>query len=346
MHAITRKITFLAINPINIDEEKEKVMKDSDYNPYFKYSSQNYDLDLIEEELNSVEDHESILGDIIKEKKEYFIDKCEMLKAIGTPRFNIFSKKVYGFPQKTTLEKSAEFLSIKSQEEEKTLNSSQTVNRLQAEINHYGFDYSVSERDMSASAAVLVGQKKIFIKNNKTFSENFVKRLTIHEIGTHVLRAENGRRQPFALFISGFPKYLATEEGLAVVNEERFNLLNNANLKNYAGRAIGVKMAHENSFSELYQFLLKYFEPNTAFRLTLRVKRGICDTSKKGGCTKDYVYIEGYFRVKEFLKTNSINKLYWGKIGLEHVDLIKDIPGLNPPKFLPKNQTFKNLFSF
>ncbi len=347
LQRIINPVSFFDVNPLNIDTEKELVMKDPDYDPYFIYPEPKFDFDRVQDMLHSVEEHDSPLGELIHKKRNLYIDKCEMLRSRGSPKFTVFAKKVYGLPSMDVLERAIGFLSLESERFPKTLSSLKTSHMLQAEVNHYGFDYSVRLKNMSASAMVLVAKKRIYVKDRFTFSENFVKRLVIHEIGTHVLRAENGREQPFMIFFHGLPNYLPTEEGLAVVNEERFGLLNNENLKNYAARAIAVSMAMSKRFSEIYNYFLEFFSPSTAFRLALRAKRGIADTSRPGGCPKDYVYIDGYVRVKEFLeKGGDINRLFVGKIGVEHVPLVDEIHGLSKPRYLPKNQSFKSLLSF
>ncbi|MBW2971699.1 DUF1704 domain-containing protein [Candidatus Woesearchaeota archaeon] len=347
LQRIINPVSFFDVNPLNLDEEKEEVFKDPDYNPYFIYGEPPFDFDKVQEELHSVDEHDSPLGHVLDKKRELFIDKSEMLRNRGAPKFSVFARKVYGLPSRRVLENSVSFLSLESETEQKTVPSNKAVHLVRAEVKHYGFDYEVSAKNMSASAMVLVAKRKIFVKDRFFFSDNFVRRLILHEIGTHVLRAENGREQPFMIFFHGFPDYLATEEGLAVVNEERFGLLNNENLKNYAARAVAVQMAMSKSFSEIYSYLLGFFNQATAFRLATRAKRGIADTSKPGGCPKDYVYIDGYLKVKDYLaKGGSLSALYTGKVGVDHVGWMKEVPGLVTPKYLPKNQSFKSLLSF
>ncbi|MBW2965116.1 flavohemoglobin expression-modulating QEGLA motif protein [Candidatus Woesearchaeota archaeon] len=347
LQKVINPVSFFDVNPLNLDSEKEIVLKDPDYNPYFIYSTTPFDFEQVQKQLASIDEHESALGELLNDKRNLFIDKCEMLKSRGSDKFTVFSKKVYGLPSRAVLDRAVSFLSLESENEEKVISSRKAVNMIQAEVRHQGFDYEVSSRQMSASAMVLVSKKRIYVKDNSMFSENYVRRLMIHEIGTHVLRAENGKDQPFMIFFHGFPNYLSTEEGLAVVNEERFGLLNNENLKNYAARAIAVKMAMSKSFSEIYNYLRQFFPDSTAFKITARAKRGLADTSRPGGCTKDYVYISGYMKVKKYLDNGgSLDALYAGKVGVEHIDRIKGVQNLSRPRFLPKNQTFKSLLSF
>jgi uncharacterized protein (TIGR02421 family) len=340
-------VTFFDVNPLNLDSEKALVLKDPNYNPYFIYPDTGFDFDDVQDKLDAIDEHESPLGKLMHDKRNLFIDKCEMLKYRGSSRFTTFCKKVYGIPTNKVLEHAGTLLNIEPDKEDKRMTSAQAASLIQAEVNHYGFDYTVHTKPMATSAMVLVAKKKILVKDNYQFSDNFIRRLIIHEIGTHVLRAENGKEQPFQIFFHGFPNYLATEEGLAVYNEERFGLLSNDTLRDYAARCIAVQMALTCSFSDIYNYLLEFFPPSTAFKLTTRAKRGLGDTSKPGGCTKDYIYIDGYLKVKNYLDNGgSLNLLYFGKVGLEHLKFLQDIPGLSRPRFMPQNQSFKSLLSF
>lgn len=347
LHEATRKISFLAINPSNIDEEKRKVSADENYNPQFRYGKLTHDPDAIEEELNTVEDHDSVLGSLFAQKRNLFIDKCEMLRRIGTPQFSVFARKVCGFPKDSTLTRAAELMSLEPQNEKAVVSAAQAVNLIQAELIHYGFAYTVKQKEMSSLAAVSVVDQCVFIRKDAQFSRRFIQRLIVHEIGTHVLRAENGRAQPFQMFFSGFPFYLATEEGLAVINEERFGLLTAETMRLYAARAIAVKMAQDHSFSNVYKYFLQRVGDDAAFKLALRVKRGLADTSRPGGFPKDFVYLEGYLAVKKFLEERgSLQDLYCGKIGIDHVSALKEAGVLSRPRFLPKNQSFIDLTNF
>jgi uncharacterized protein (TIGR02421 family) len=347
LHEATRKISFLAINPSNIDEEKAKVFADENYEPQFRYSTLTQNLDIVEDDLNAVDDHDSLFGSFISEKRDIFIDKCEMMRRIGSPKFTSFARKVCGAPKESTLSRAAELLTLGGVEEKSVISSAQAVNLLRAEVMHYGFNYKVKEKAISSLAAVSVADQCVFIRKGASFSERYIRRLIAHEIGTHILRAENGREQPFLMFMSGFPNYLSTEEGLAVWNEERFGLLTNETMRLYAARSIAVKMAKTKSFSSIYKFFKESFDKDASFKLALRVKRGLSDTSKRGGFPKDFVYLEGYLAVKEFLAAGgSLNELYWGKVGVDHIPSLRELDGISSPRFLPKNQTFMTLSNF
>lgn len=355
LHTILNNANFFEVNPSNIEDERKKFFEDPSYNPVFQYPELPVDPEMVEDALHSVDEHDSVLGALLEKKRNIFIDHCEMIKHRGHPRFSIFARKIHGLPSKQTMGKAAEYLMIETPDEDSTIESQAAANMLQAEINHYGFNYSVHRREMSANAFVNIPKQMIFLKTSHVFSNNYIKRLTVHEIGTHILRAENGKQQPFQLFVHGFPDYLATEEGLAVINEERFGLLSNYQIKQYAARTIAAKMAQTKGFREVYDYLVNFLGPGEVFKIVLRAKRGVEDTSKPGGYPKDFVYLKGYLALKELIgdrKDNGafvdslVTSLYHGKIGIDHIDCLQHIPGICKPKHLPKNQTFKSLLSF
>jgi len=347
LQAAIDKVAFFDINPLNFQFERELVFKDEDYEPFFIYPDNGFDFDRVQQELVSIDAPDCPLGNMINQKRDLFIEKCEMLKHRGTAKFGVFSRKVYGTPSQRALEHAATLMVLPPGAEVSDIPSSKAVHIIKAELNHYGFDYDVTEKPIRSSAMVLLAKRKILVRSDFHFSDKFVKRLIAHEIGTHILRAENGLEQPFSIFYHGFPGYLSTEEGLAVCNEERFGLLSNDDLRDYAARAIAVQMCLTNGFSNIYKYLLGSFPKDVAFRIATRAKRGLADTSRPGGCTKDYIYIDGYLKVKDFLEQGGqFNSLYYGKLGIEHLPILQDTPGICRPKHLPRNQSFKSLLSF
>jgi uncharacterized protein (TIGR02421 family) len=231
---------------------------------------------------------------------------------------------VYGRPSKDLVGKAKQFLKTPMEKKIEGYTGISTVKKFLDAFLYQGLRWKVKEKEMVAGAAFDVGQRTLFINKQRRFSKEEIQRLIVHEIGTHITRAENGKKHKHKLFLMGFPNYLVTEEGLAVYNEERAGLLHNDLLKTYAGRVVAVDLALQSSFSSVYTTLREYFSDEDAFRLTMRVKRGLKDTSKPGGFTKDYFYLEGYYRVKEFVKKGgSLDSLYTGKIGIEHIPFLR-----------------------
>jgi uncharacterized protein (TIGR02421 family) len=334
---LSRKISFHDVNPNNADKEMKKFFKNPNYNPQFSYDSSNEDLDLLEAKIKAIKTDRSVPGMILSEIKSAQIDKINLIRnRKNADKFTKASIKIYDAPDKKLLESARKLLKLKAAKDIKLYSSKEVMNKFRFAFLEYGFPWTVVEKNMVANAAVNCSSKTLMIKKGARFSKKFVKRLIVHEIGTHAMRNENGAMQPYKFFERGFPDYLMTEEGLAVINEELNNCLDSYTLKVYAGRVIAVDYALNGSFSETYLELRKHFDKKTAWRLTLRAKRGLSDTKLPGACTKDLCYLKGYLEIKKYLKDGGdINKLYYGKIGLSEVGIIEKMPGLINPKFLP-----------
>jgi len=341
LHKISEKINFYAVNPENADVEKRKFFRSRSYNPQFVYDAYKEDLPQVRERLQVINPDRSILGKIFREARDIMINDTYMLETRGSTSFTEVGIKLWGKPDKKLVRKAEEILKrIKTKKRnsgKRIFTARKLITPLKFALFKYGLrNWKVREKNMIASAAVRVEEKALLIKKNERFSKKFVERLIVHEIGTHIIRAENGFKQPYKIFARGFPGYLMTEEGLAVVHEELHGCLEPFTLKVYAGRVIAVHKSLHGSFRSTYNYLRKHFTKDIAWRLTVRAKRGLSDTSLHGGCTKDIAYLKGYLAIKKFLKNGGkIEDLYYGKIGIDDIANVKKIKGIVDPKYLP-----------
>jgi hypothetical protein len=164
----------------------------------------------------------------------------------------------------------------------------------------------------------------IEINPNESFTSLDLKRLKVHEIGTHFMRYYNGHKFGRRILETGTKNYLETEEGLAAYMEELKGVSSKAQMFIYAGRVIACYYAPKKSFYEIFKILKDLnFRDSAAFAITFRVKRNLCDTSQKGGFTKDYVYFSGYNKVKDFHKKNDIKDLFIGKVKIDDLKVLK-----------------------
>ena len=92
------------------------------------------------------------------------------------------------------------------------------------------------------------------------------------------------------------------------------------------------------SFVDLFKDLEKYVDnPKSRWKVALRVKRGLTDTSKKGGLYKDQVYLEGAVKVLSLRHHLDFKRLLCGKISLtdyhrpEIVDILNYEGQILPP---------------
>jgi len=337
LHRIGKKISFLAVNPKNETRERKKFFASKKYEPQFTYEPYRTNIDKAIEQLSAIKFNRSRMGYILKHKRDEHINRFLMLKARGTPEFTAYSAKVFGRPNKLLVKKARRLLYKGIDKPKEMLDPKEVSDILKSALAIYGFNWEVKQKVMTAKAAVNQSKKQVLIKKGKRFSSAFLKRLITHEIGTHVLRYENGLLQPYKIFAAGLPKYFETEEGLAVVNEEKAGVLQKRILRLYAARAVAVHMARDSSFREIYRHLRKFLSTDDAWKIAVRAKRGISDTSHPGGLTKDYLYLNFYYKGKNYLKKYSLNKLYYGKVSMYYAKSLDKIPGLVEPKYLPKD---------
>lgn len=113
-----------------------------------------------------------------------------------------------------------------------------------------------------------------------------------HEVGTHFLRRNNEKSQPWFKKKDKFEvkNCMATEEGFASINQMVRQALDGKHPFLYRS-AINYYLAAKAqtmSFVELYHDIEKYIDDKTdRFQLVTRVKRGFEDTSIAGGYFKD-----------------------------------------------------------
>lgn len=344
---IDKKLPFLGMNPLNTVSERKKFFKNPSYNPVLRYAKPSVVSEKTFGKAEAIDLKESVINKLLLEKLEKFKKTNAMLQSLGSEEFMFFSKEIFGKPSDELVSKAYKILEKEAYKEKESITSKQVVNVIRKVFEDLELrNWLVSMKKMPANAAVVVSRKKVYIKKNFVFPKSFLKRVLVHEIGTHVFRAINGEKQPYKIFRTGLPGYLMTEEGLAVNAEEINDCLKINTLRIYAGRVLAVHLALQTGFRQVFDELKKYFNDYLAWRITLRSKRGLIDTSKPGAYTKDYLYLHGYYEVKKYLEKNKIKglkNLYYGKIGLEHVPLIKEIDGLKEPEVVPTSKKFRKV---
>ena len=195
------------------------------------------------------------------------------------------------------------------------------------ELEKYGFDWKILIlKNMTTKVSIDPEAKTIYINGEKKYSKNDVKRLIVHEVWTHIIRSENGRKQAYFPFATGLAGSLNTEEWLAVYSEYINNLLEEETLALYAGRVIASSLCQTKSFFEIFYYLRQYLSEEMTLYITQRVKKGIKDTLEAGGFTKDYVYLDGFIKIKDYINTGkSIDILYTGSIGIDDIDDVQKL---------------------
>lgn len=322
------QIGFSAITPTNVDKERKIFLKNKGkYNPQFEYEKIDETFDDYKHILKEMSFGDTKIEKLYNQRKKELIKKIELIQNVGSSTFSTNSLKLYKGPDEELVKTAYSILQLPPSAKAKKIPRKEALALLRKVFNTLQLKYNINNINIITSANVSTEKKLLELKKRERFSEDYTKRLVVHEIGTHVLRTENGLLQELKLFRTGFPDYIETEEGIAAYNEYRTGLMTNSILRNYAGRVIAVHQALENDFQSTYKHLRKYFQEKTAWKLTLRAKRGIADTAQKGAYTKDVVYLRGFLKILKFSEQHDIAELYVGKIGLQHLTLFgEDIP--------------------
>ncbi len=330
-----------SINPINSKEEKQNFFlsysNHTQYNPNFTYLTKiDFTKEKIELEELKKQLKNSLIEKIILKRTNCLLEEIKLLETVNTKKMCNSSKKVYGEPNNKEVKLSLEILDKKPKFTKNKYTAGEILNKFESKLLQTGFNAELKE-NMSASASINLTQKKLYLNKEAIFNQNDVKRLSVHEIETHIYRHLNGLTQPAKIFsLSSGEDYLKTEEGLAVFNEEQSNTNSQIQERIIAGRLYAVRYALTHDFFDTFEEMKKYFDKEEAYIISQRVKRGI-PTSKKGSFTKDYCYYSGLLSIREYYhQGKSIQDLYYGKISTNEIKIVKKIKGIQKPKYLPK----------
>lgn len=342
--SIDRQIKLLShLRPNNYNEEKDKFLGNVHYNPQFEYGEIAFDSFHLKEKLKKDEYKCDVspLGILFKNKIGELNCKIELLESIGTEKFTSKSEALYGIPDEALIYQAKQKLRLMPDtfvESERKLSKQEIERKLLDVLKDYGLiDWRIEfKRDMVADSTA--GKRNIlFVVDDASFTEDRLRMIIAHEIETHILTAENGKKQAYGLFNRGFGHYLETQEGLAIWNQE--HVLNHDVQKNYraAQLVLVVKFAKSHSFSQTALFCLETgMSMERAFKTAAKVKRGLEDTSSEGVFTKDGVYFSGYLQVQNYVVNGGdLKELYYGKYNLKDLPLIKSLPYLSEPSILP-----------
>lgn len=317
------------IKPLNLEKEKaaffRAVEKGQSYNPHFIYRQ--VDNERYLGELNAISEKarklESYLGNqyVLHTKKlsEWVSNFQKKGEEFGEWLYSLYSKP----KQDLLCNATSQLKKIGYLEREKVEVASKDAREFfYRTIDEYGFSsWRVRYDSMPAKIRISSAEKIIYIDRDSKFSDAELLRLSVHEIGTHVARFENGSKQNQLIYRFGFPGYLECEEGLAIFSEEKADRLSDYDIGKYCLRVIACDLAEKSSFWEVFTFVNQYIEKNQAFLITARVKRGLSDTEKSHGYAKDQLYYSGYLKVRE-LPVDDVRKLYVGKVGFNQLSFL------------------------
>jgi alpha-L-glutamate ligase-like protein len=336
------KIKFLSrIKPINFNEELNKYKADNSYNPQFLYKSYAELLLASYQAINELKTDDTPLGIIFEKKKLELLNYLKVIEYLGTSSITKHAKKIFPHPKKNEVENAKMYFNnIKYYQQLRTnkyLNAKEVADKFREVLSKYKLSNWSIEISKNIVADCSVNKSnKIFIKESGKFQEHRVKKLIAHEIETHILTAENGKKQPYQIFQNGTANYLETQEGLAIYNQELALHIYPHNFFS-ANTFLNCHIALNNSFSDAVEKLRRRgIERNLAITAVAKTKRGLSDTSEKGGIAKQLIYHRGALKIDKFVKSGgNLEDLYIGKISVDDIETFKGIKSLNKPSILP-----------
>jgi len=338
------------INPINAKEEKQKFFyflnKGVVYNPQFKYSKvpdfilKGFDersVDAIRYLRSFNVDCSKGIGKIIEKKRYEIIYMINLIRSIGTQKVTKYSLKIYGKPSdklfNLAVKKCLDYKN--AQMEEKPYDAEYLKNYLEKKILELSKEKGLSSlkkwrvivsEKTSSRAYVDFLKKIVVIKKEERFSEKDLKKLFIHEIFSHVVRAVRGEQAPYRILSVGTYGYNSTEEGIALYREKRLGLTPVKFAFLTPAYVVAARYALHMSFYQIFQKMRFYgFDDDSAYLISQRVKRGLSNTGKKGGFIKDHIYMLGIRQIEDYIaKGYDINDLMIGKISVNDVVYFRD----------------------
>jgi len=287
------------------------------------------------------------LGSIMAATIDQYLLVIDLLSHRGTEQFGRCSQELYGSASdhlrgdRKTLrqlgERLTQIFSLPAAEHlirsyGKTISAETAVDLLKQRLTSYFPEDEIrvilSDGIISDAAA---GGDYIKINRDAVFTEFDLQVLEVHEGWVHVGTTLNGRKQPWASWLSvGSPRVTACQEGLAVLMETlTFSSYPKRALK-VSERVVAVDMAEQGGdFVEVYQAMMsRGWTEQESFKITQRVFRG---GMISGGSvfTKDLSYLRGFIENVNFIRSaiNSgvpeiIPMLFVGKVTLDDIPVL------------------------
>jgi alpha-L-glutamate ligase-like protein len=325
------------LKPKNLKVELDTLNKDHNYNPQFEYENH---LEMVYQKQNdllNIHCDDSVLGRVYEDKKTELFNILNIIQNIGNPELQYFYSKYIPAPTESEFKLAKKLKSESIIKKEKPIEFTQIIKQLEQTLRDYDLkNWRIQIKNDMIGKFSVNKSNKIFVKKDISITQTRLDKIIAHEILTHVLTTQNGKKQPYLIFQDGMARYLETQEGMAIYNEYELNDLPG---RTYAARnLISSYMSLKYGFAESINKLVDLgFKRTIAQRHVLRTKRGLSDTSKPGGITKQVIYTRGALKIEKFIKKGGdIRDLYIGKIDVDKIDEIKKMNFINYNIILPK----------
>jgi uncharacterized protein (TIGR02421 family) len=334
-----------ALHPRNLAEEKALFFKRHAHeNPAFAYRDVSYDPHELRAQLKplfarSGRIRSTWLRSIFRAKCRELDLKLALVASRGTPDFLPLSMRLFPRPTRGMVRDAEVLANLKRHEEERTIPADKVEKTLRATITSYrrqhrSFECRVKWVDSSLAEAS-ISDAQLNVRKESGYSDRFVRMLEHHEIGVHLVTAQNGDHQKLNIFRGGLAGYDQTQEGLALFAEFRSGAITMNRLRILGARVLATDLLCRGAeFPEVYAALAAglNFSAEEAFSICLRCFRG-------GGYTKDVIYQPGFLSVFNYwIQGGDLPYLFVGKFPLSQVKQVKESVRqglLKMPLFVP-----------
>jgi alpha-L-glutamate ligase-like protein/uncharacterized protein (TIGR02421 family) len=329
------------LKPLDLDKIKAKFFKKPNFNPQFEYPKLKFDPLELNSQLEKINLDDSPIGKIFAKKKAEVSLKIKLLESIDEERFTRYSQRLFSIPKKEDFEEALEVIKkieFKDDSHKRKYDSEYAKKQFEKTFKKYGLDHwKVKIKEGIVANCIAGKNNRLFVKKDAMFTKEHIASLITHEIETHIITAENGKTQPYQIFNRGLGYYLKTQEGLAVYNVEKNNNIKFSKSVRAHTNVMAIYLGQKLGFKDIYHYLRELNVPEKdAFTSTLKAKRGLTNTGSAGVFTKDFVYMQGYKQIKQYLQDGGdIKNLYIGKMDISDVEESLKIPNIKQPKILP-----------
>lgn len=312
------KFNFLEyIKPINLAEEYQKWKVNKQYTPQLIYQSPPDSHKSMLKELDSIPQFDSDIGIQINLRTKELITQIKLISSIGSSDYQGYSELL--FPRLTANEVSDAInqtnLPIAAKDEKRIILDSEDIQRFfQNTLEKIGLNkWKVKIDTHGLSTIRIKSNSTIAIPEGKRVAQERLWQLAAHEILAHALIKDNSLQQKWRIFSYGFPGYIYSQEGLAVVHE----IISTPELSNTIKRrsaryALLTEKARSIDGTALMAELLTLYTPLKAWRLFIKMKRGITDTNQIGSFGREAIYFQGLRQFPNQLQPPAI--FYSGRI--------------------------------
>lgn len=313
----TLRLGTTSLTPINYSEEIEKFNSSATYSPIYYYKEQRLpnftekidDFKLRVDTIILPDDLKTHILDFLDDQNNLYLTKL----SIGTDEFsenahNLFN---WGTDRLDMIMTNTPAVEFKMHIKHKMIDATGIKSKFEKVLDRYRITGFTVRIDEFTPHIISVGYGSISVGSEIRRFECNVDRLIVHEIESHVFQTQNTKSSGTALSeLAKYGNQHLYSEGLAIYNEITTRKITPSAFEMYFYRIKAVRML-QKSFREIYETLCENLDPQRAFVMTYRVKRGMNDTATPGGFPKDASYLLGYHEIENLVKDNYPKKLLY-----------------------------------